>query len=128
MKLIRSLAIIFLIEITVLSVLATAFQVDFQSTAILLIFNFLFISLTFQLHGSLILKLGLLALGNVVGAAWNYCFHFLIVSAATSLVVAPATLKILYSISYPFLNSLWVISVWSLSLNLLRFHQRMPPA
>ena len=122
MKLIRRLAIILLLEITTLSLLVTALQVDFQSTAILLIFNTLFISITFQLHG----KLGLLAVGNVVGAAWNYCFHMLILSAADSFVAAQTNLKILYSISYPFLNSLWFISVWSLSLTLLRFHQKMP--
>jgi hypothetical protein len=126
MKLMRRLAIILLIEITTLSLLVTALQVDFQSTAILLIFNTLFISITFQLHGSAILKLGLLAVGNVVGAAWNYCFHMLILSAADAFVAAQTNLKILYSISYPFLNSLWFISVWSLSLTLLRFHQKMP--
>ena len=124
MQLLKKLATILLIEVTALSILITAFQVDFQSTAILVIFNALFISIMFQLQGSFILKFGLLTVGNMLGAAWNYCFHMLILSAADSLVISEANPKILYSISYPLLNSLWVISFWSLSLTLLRFHQR----
>jgi fructose-1,6-bisphosphatase/inositol monophosphatase family enzyme len=126
-KLLQKLATTLLIEITGLSLLATAFHVDFQSTAVLVIFNTLFVSLMFQLNGSFTLKVALLAAGNVLGAAWNYSFHVLILAAVDSLIVSEANLKILYSISYPFLNSLWVISFWSLSLTLLRYRPQVVP-
>jgi hypothetical protein len=41
--------------------------INIEATATLLIFNLLFLSLTFQLDGTLNRKLGMLALGNVIG-------------------------------------------------------------
>ncbi len=124
MELIRSLLVILLIEIAVFSVLLTAFRVDFQSTAVLLIFNVLFISLMLQLKGSLLLKLAMLTAGNVIGTVWNYSFHALIVSATDSSIISITNIKIIYTISYPFLNSLWFISFWSFSLTFLRFRSK----
>src|SRR3989304_9523696 len=49
------------------------------STIMLLIFNFLFISLIFQLNGTPNRKLGMLALGNIVGLFWNFIFNLLTV-------------------------------------------------
>jgi hypothetical protein len=125
LELIRQLTAVLLIEICALSILATIVQIDFQSTAVLLIFNALFVTLMFQLNGGGILKLGLLAAGNLLGVLWNFCFHMLFLSAAESYVISDANLKVLYGISYPFLNSLWVISFWSLSLTFLRYRQRV---
>jgi len=107
------------IELTPLCVLATYFLIDLQSTVVLLAFNALFISLLLQLKGNLPIKLGLLAAGNLIGMIWNYCFHQLIVYATDSLMVSNSTLSIFYTVAYPFLNSLWVISFWSLSLAIL---------
>ena len=104
------------IELTPLCVLATYFLIDLQSTVVLLAFNALFISLLLQLKGNLPIKLGLLAAGNLIGMIWNYCFHQLIVYATDSLIVSNTALSIFYTVAYPFLNCLWVVSFWSLSL------------
>ena len=110
------LVMILFIELTLLCVLATYFLVDLQSTAVLLVFNALFILLLLQIRGDLPVKLGLLAAGNAIGMIWNYCFHQFVSYATDSLIVSNATLNVFYTVSYPFLNSLWVISFWSLSL------------
>lgn len=107
---------LFFIELTPLCVLATYFLADLQSTVVLLAFNALFISLLFQLKGNLTIKLGLLAAGNLIGMIWNYCFHQLIVYATDSLTISNTALSIFYTVAYPFLNCLWVVSFWSLSL------------
>ncbi len=104
------------IQLTPLCVLATYFLIDLQSTVVLLAFNALFITLLFQLKGNLPVKLSLLTAGNVIGMIWNYCFHQLIVYATDSLMVSNTALSIFYTVAYPFLNCLWVVSFWSLSL------------
>jgi len=113
------LLMILFIELTLLCVIATYFLIDLQSTVVLFAFNALFILLLLQLNGSLLAKLGLLASGNAIGMIWNYCFHQLIVYANDSLIISNTTLSIFYTVTYPFLNSLWVISFWSLSLAIL---------
>lgn len=45
-----------------------------ESAFMLIIFNFLFVSLTFPLNGTLTRKLSMLLIGNVVGFLWNYLF------------------------------------------------------
>lgn len=110
------LLILLFIELTPLCVLATYFLIDLQSTVVLLAFNALFLSLLLQLNGNLPLKFGLLAAGNVVGMIWNYCFHQLILYATDSLIISNTALSIFYIVAYPFLNCLWVISFWALSL------------
>lgn len=110
------LMMLLFIEITPLCVLGTYFLIDLQSTVVLLAFNALFISLLLQLKGNLPTKLGLLAAGNLIGMMWNYCFHQLIVYATVSSIVSNTALSIFYIVAYPFLNCLWVVSFWSLSL------------
>jgi hypothetical protein len=110
------LLMILFIELIPLCVLASYFLIDLQSAVVLLAFNALFILLLLQLKGNMAAKLGLLAAGNILGMIWNYCFHQLIVYATDSLMVSNSTLSIFYTVAYPFLNSLWVISFWSLSL------------
>ena len=55
------------IEAIALCLIASFRFINIESTATLLIFNLLFLSLTFQLNGTLTRKLGMLALGNVIG-------------------------------------------------------------
>ena len=50
--------------------------INIETTDTLLIFNFLFLSLTFQLNEGLYRKLGMLALGNVVGVFWNFVLYY----------------------------------------------------
>ena len=90
---------------------------NIQSTMALAIFNALFISLAFQLSGSLSRKLFLLALGNITGLCWNFLF------AAFALAATDAFGKIflaIYSVFFPFVSSVWIVSFWALSLNVLR--------
>ena len=65
MKTLSVLAMGLFVEAIMLCLIASFRFVNLQSTATLLIFNALFVSLTFQLNGKLNRKLGLLALGNL---------------------------------------------------------------
>ena len=116
MKTISGLAMGLFIEAIMLCLLASFRFVNLQSTATLLIFNALFVSLTFQLNGTFNRKLGLLALGNATGLFWNFIFHSFALAATTFFGEISNTL---YMVFYPFLNSLWVVSFWSLSLTAL---------
>jgi hypothetical protein len=115
----RRLVIILLIELTALCITATYRWVDLQSTAVLFIFTALFFSLFFKLNGPLPFKLALLAIGNLIGLVWNYCFHLLMESATEIQIVSNISLNTFYTITYPFLNSFWVIAFWALSLSVL---------
>jgi len=91
--------------------------IGLQSTISLLTFNVLFVSLPFQLKGSLNRKMGLLALGNVVGLVWNFIFNSLLITATDFF----GTLSLnIYAVFFPFLSFFWIISFWSLSLTVLR--------
>ncbi len=90
---------------------------NLQSTMALMIFNVLFISLPFQLKGSLSRKLGLLALGNMTGLSWNYIFTSF--SAAAAVFFGKIFLDV-YTVFFPFLSSIWIVSFWALSLTVLR--------
>ena len=85
-------------------------------TVTLLIFNMLFTTVIFQLRGSVNRKLGLLLMGNVIGLLWSYIFCSL--SAAGTWFFGEG-FNVVYSIFYPFLNFMWVVVFWSLSLALL---------
>ena len=90
--------------------------INLQSIVSLMIFNVLFISLPFQLNGSLNRKLCLLALGNMTGLCWYYIFNlFAIVANA---VFGKIFLDI-YTVFFPFLSSIWIVSFWALSLTFL---------
>ncbi len=90
---------------------------NIHSTATLVIFNLLFVFLMFQLHGSLNRKLGLLAMGNLMGLCWNLVFNFFNIAGVYSF---GENFNILYMVVFPFLSSLWMVSFWSLSLTVLR--------
>ncbi len=117
----KQLAVIFFLIVTSLCILVAYRWIDIQSTAVLVIFDFLFVSIIFQLSSPTYKKVALLAVGNIVGMVWNYSFHALIYYAAEAF--DPSALSILYTVSYPFLNSLWVISFWSLSLSTIGYQK-----
>jgi hypothetical protein len=81
-------------------------------------FNVLFITIIFQLKGTLNLKLGLLSLGNLIGLGWNFVFMVFVVNCGPVFVqeLGSKIAGIGYVILFPFLNILWVVSYWSLSL------------
>jgi hypothetical protein len=106
----------FFVEAITLCLIMSFRFINIESTTILLIFNLLFTSLIFQLKGALNRKLSLLALGNIIGLFWSFIFCSLS-SAGTS--VFGEGFNVVYAIFYPFLNFMWVVSFWSLSLAIL---------
>ncbi len=103
-----------------LSLLSSFRFVNLESTVVLLIFNVLFVSLAFQLNGKFSLKLGLLALGNLMGFLWNFTFNSFALAGVASV---GETFNNFYIIIYPFMNSFWIVSFWSLSLTFLRSYK-----
>jgi len=86
------------------------------------IFNFLFIFLLFPLEGTLLRKVFLLVLGNLVGLAW-YLIQSSFVAASAPYLEAGA-FKVVYVIVCPIINLVWIVSVWSLGLSVLASARR----
>ncbi|MCW4024671.1 MAG: hypothetical protein NWF01_06505 [Candidatus Bathyarchaeota archaeon] len=88
---------------------------SYTTLAMLTIFNLLFVPIFFQFKGSLNLKLGILAVGNFFGLFWNYFFNsfFLYIGGET------AVYHVSYVLFFPFLNIIWFVTFWSLSLTVL---------
>ncbi len=123
MKTLNRVVTVFFVEAIILCLAASYFLIkneysaaNIQSTAALVIFNVLFITLMFQLRGSLNRKLGLLTLGNLLGLCWNSTFNSFDVAGT---VFFGTNFTFLYMIFFPFLSSVWIISFWSLSLTIL---------
>jgi len=90
--------------------------INIASTATLLIFNLFFLSLIIHLNGTLNRKLGILALGNIMGLFWNFVLYYFAIAGVTFF---GEPFKVFYAVSYPFLNFMWIVSFWSLSLAVL---------
>jgi len=82
----------------------------------LIMFNFLFLSLTFPLNATLTRKLCMLLIGNIIGVIWNYLFSLF---AGTVATYFGESFNVLYIILNPFLNLIWIVSFWSISLTVL---------
>jgi hypothetical protein len=82
----------------------------------LIMFNFLFISLTFPLNGTLQRKVGMLLIGNIIGLFWNHIFSLF---AANACSYFGEFYNVLFIIFNPFLNLIWIVSYWSISLTAL---------
>jgi hypothetical protein len=109
----KRLFFIFLVEVIALCLLACLRFINLESTITLLVFNFLFASLIFQLNGTAKRKLSLLAAGNVAGLFWNFVFYYF--SSAGTLVFGKSFDPV-YTVVYPLLNLMWVVPFWSFSL------------
>jgi len=97
--------------------LATSFLfVNMESTVTLIVFNLLFASLIFPLNGTLPQKTFLLLVGNFVGLCWNYIFNLF---AYVGALYFDGFFKTFYVFLGPFLNLVWVVSFWSISLTVL---------
>ena len=90
--------------------------INIAATVTLAIFNLLYLSLTIHLNGTLTRKLGILALGNITGLFWNFVLQYF---AITCTIFFGENFNIFYAIAYPFLNFMWIVSFWSLSLTAL---------
>lgn len=90
--------------------------VSSESVYMLIIFNFLFVSLTFPLDGTLTRKIFMLLIGNIIGLFWNYLFSLFAYTVAYYLGEFFNTLYIILS---PLVNLIWIVSFWSISLTAL---------
>lgn len=104
------------LEAIVLCLIVSFRFINIESTVTLLIFNLLFFSLTFQLNGALNRKLGMLALGNIIGLFWNFLLYFF---AIAGVMFFGEIFNVFYAVFYPLLNFMWIVSFWSLSLSVL---------
>lgn len=116
-KVLRYVVSFLLVAVTILCLIISFRVMTLQSSLALMIFNVLFISLPFQLQSTLSRKLFLLALGNMTGLSWNYIFTSF--SAAATIFFGKIFLDA-YTILFPFLSSIWIVSFWALSLTVLR--------
>jgi hypothetical protein len=115
-KILSKLAIGLFITVIILCLSASLRFVDPQSTATLIIFNVFFVSLFFQLNGSLIMKVGILTVGDLLGFFWNYFFHDFSLAGYAYFGVS---FNAFFTIIYPILNLMWIVPFWSLSLSFL---------
>ena len=92
------------------------FHVSNESAAMLMIFDFLFISLIFPLRGKFVKKTVLLLLGNIVGVMWNNIFSLF---ARATVYYFGEVFNVWYVILNPLLNLVWIVSFWSISLSFL---------
>ncbi len=106
----------FFLQLVALCIAASYVFLNLQATLTLVIFNFLFGTLTFQLDGSSPRKLCMLAAGNFVGLFWNFVFFYFAMAGAAWL---GGSFDAFYTVAYPILNLLWIVPFWSLGLGLL---------
>lgn len=97
-------------------IILSFYLVNNQAALMLMIFDFLFVSLVFPLDGSFVKKIGLLLIGNVIGLLWNSVFSSFSYVAACYF---GEFLNVLFAILNPLLNLIWVVSFWSISLSVL---------
>jgi hypothetical protein len=98
------------------SVLLSFDYIGIEATFMLVVFNFLLAPLTFALEGPVRMKILLLLLGNLVGLLWNGLFS----SFVSALVSGRAELlTVFYLIVSPFMNLLWIVTFYSVSLTIL---------
>ncbi|MFB3889130.1 MAG: hypothetical protein ACE14S_06535 [Candidatus Bathyarchaeia archaeon] len=112
----KRLFLFLLLELIGLCLIASLRFITLESTVTLVVFNLLFASLISQLEGTVWRKLVLLGLGNLVGLFWNFIFHYFALSGAA---LFGRTFDPFYTIVYPFLNLMWIVPFWSLSLSFL---------
>ena len=90
--------------------------INIEATATLLVFNMFFLSLIIHLNGTRNKKLAILTLGNIIGFFW--CFVLNQFAIACNIFFGES-FSIFYAVTYPFLNFMWIVSFWSLSLTIL---------
>ena len=101
------------VETIALCLITTFRFTNLESTVTLLVFNLLFFSLIFQLNGALNIKMGILALGNIIGLFWNFALYYF---ATSGIAFFGEPFNVFYAVFYPFLNFIWIVAFWSLSL------------
>jgi hypothetical protein len=91
-------------------------NLNIESSITLTVFNLFFISLFYQLNGSLIQKAAILTCGNILGLMWNYVFQNVSVTGSE---IFGISFNVFFSVIYPLLTLTWIVPFWSLSLSIL---------
>jgi hypothetical protein len=97
-------------------IILSFYLVNGEAALMLMIFDFLFVSLVFPLDGTFVKKIALLLIGNVIGLLWNSVFSSF---SYVAVCYFGGFLNVLYMILNPLLNLIWVVSFWSISLSVL---------
>ena len=114
---IRHLLLGFFAGLTITYIIILSFCcVSSEAAILLMIFDFLFVSLVFQLDGTFVKKIMLLLVGNVIGLLWNSVFYSF---AYVAVYYFGEFFNVLHIILNPLLNLVWVVSFWSISLSVL---------
>lgn len=82
----------------------------------IILFNFLYVSTIFPLDVSLWRKVCLLLFGNIIGWAWNFIESSF---ATIATYYFGDAFNIVHVIAGPIVNSIWIVSIWSLGLSTL---------
>ena len=85
-----------------------------------MVFNLLFVLLTFPLRGPVWCKILWLGMGNIIGLVWNFFRGFLIALA----VEAGGAQNVVTLVIGPAVDFLWMVPVWALGLSALAEAQR----
>jgi hypothetical protein len=112
-KILNRLVLGLSIEAITLCLILSFTLINIAATITLSIFNLFFLSITIHLNGKLNKKIGILAVGNITGLLWNFVLHYFAI-AGNTFFGNPFSLA--YTVAYPFLNFMWIVAFWSLSL------------
>jgi hypothetical protein len=119
MKVTTALTAILLSIAINLCLLASYRMINIESSITLVIFDLLFVSLIFQLKGSLIKKMLILAVGNAVGFSCNFLFFNFSYAGLNYFHEFQNQFNAFYTVIFPFLNMIWIVPFWSFSLSFL---------
>ena len=86
----------------------------------IMIFNLLFVLLTFPLRGLVWCKILWLGMGDIIGLMWNLIRAFLI----TLTVETRGALNVVTFVIGPTVDFLWMVPVWAIGLSALAEAQR----
>lgn len=100
------------VVITIVLIFVLQYFLNGSALISLVIFNLLFLLLTFPLNGSLWRKIVWLVLGNGVGVLWS------LIRLSFSLVLGADFYGIDFFLSH-IIDFLWIVPIWSLALSSL---------
>lgn len=100
----------------ILTILHGLLPMTWETAQTLLTFNLLFLLILMPLKGSIMRKIAILLLGNILSFIWSTLFYLLVHFAVGQM---DGVFNTLYVVLSPLLNVLWVVAFWSTSLTFL---------
>ncbi|PVX24622.1 MAG: hypothetical protein CW691_07090 [Candidatus Bathyarchaeum sp.] len=89
---------------------------DLSALFSIIFFNILFLFLIFPLEGPLRRKVVLLIVGNQVGILWH---GIQVLLEDAILFLNTDTFKIMFLVTRPLIDFVWIVAVWSISLSMM---------